>query len=571
MENGPVQAQLGSDWASMNGTHAIGYAFLDGEGHTAADIAALLDAEPELDPVLERLNGFFAVVSQRGDETHLVADRLASHALFYGRASGTVYVSDDADWVRDQVGDESYAPTAELEYLLSGYVTGRRTLSPNVAQVVSGERVVVSEESDVRRHRWFRFPGTGESSHASTESLLRALDDVYLNVYERLIEYADGRPIVVSLSAGHDSRLNLLMLSRLGYENLLALTYAEEDAETNLCKRIVDDLGVPWIYTGETHQQWFEWYNSSERERFEAASDYLHRLPTLGTVMGVKTVHEQELIPNDAVFVTGDGVISTGEHLMPAIVEADELAPGEVYERIAASHYKFWNWGDDVADVLHRRVEAGLDDVQIETPTDGVRALERWDWQERQSKFIPRNYTYDFWDYDWWLPLWDAELVDFWRRLPVDRKFDKQLHRRYVEWLHREVADVDQSRVSESVWSGADLSQRLKNALLNTKLDPTGSRFDKLARKVYFRYFDPLAYDSRADFGIMRREQFEGLQTGLLTVHAFQALEVLDRVSFDPPRNHGVPDSMGEVLDSREVDRPQTAVAAVSSGTTTRE
>jgi hypothetical protein len=51
-------------------------------------------------------------------------------------------------------------------------------------------------------------------------------------------------------------------------------------------------------------------------------------------------------------------------------------------------------------------------------------------------------------------------------------------------------------------------------------------------------------------FGIMEKTQFEELQTGLLPiVHSFQALEVLDRVSFDPPRSTDVPEGSSVSMD----------------------
>jgi len=558
-----VQGELTNNWETVGSAHATGSAFIDGEIQTAARLASMLDDASDIETVLQRANGFFAAVVFRDDDVHLCTDRIASHSLFYGQMSDNAYFSDNAAWVRERVGDESYDPVSEVEYLTSGYVTGRDTLSPNVSQLLSGEHIKITDEPTVTRSRWFNFPETRDpdqqtgtassrllenSSYESETGLLEALDQTYVNAYERLIEYADGRPIVVSLSAGHDSRLNLLMLSRLDYDNLIALTYAEKDKETTICKRIVDDLGAQWIYAGETHEQWFEWYNSSKYEQFQKESGFLHRIPSLGTVMGVKTAHEADILPDNAVFVTGDGVISTGEHIMAPVAEAEEITANEVYERIASTHYKFWDWNDDVADALQNRVESGLGDAKIETPEDAIQALERWDWQERQSKFIPRYYVYEFWDYDWWLPLWDAEVVNFWQHLPLAKKFDKQIHRNYVELLHREVADVNDGRVESSVWSGASLGQRLKNTLRNTKLDPTGTAVDKFARKVYFKHVDPLDYDERADFGIMMRQQFEELQTGLLTVHAFQAMEVLDRVSFDPPRNHDLPDSMAEIL-----------------------
>ena len=39
----------------------------------------------------------------------------------------------------------------------------------------------------------------------------------------------------------------------------------------------------------------------------------------------------------------------------------------------------------------------------------------------------------------------------------------------------------------------------------------------------------------------MQRVQYEEIPTGMLPIRGFQALELLDRVSFDPPKNNGLP------------------------------
>ena len=40
-----------------------------------------------------------------------------------------------------------------------------------------------------------------------------------------------------------------------------------------------------------------------------------------------------------------------------------------------------------------------------------------FDWSERQSKFIINSVrVYDFFNFDWALPFWDLEIVNFWRK-----------------------------------------------------------------------------------------------------------------------------------------------------------
>lgn len=50
-------------------------------------------------------------------------DRVRSHPLFYGESREGICLSDDAEWVRQQVGDRAMDPVARDEFRLTGYVT----------------------------------------------------------------------------------------------------------------------------------------------------------------------------------------------------------------------------------------------------------------------------------------------------------------------------------------------------------------------------------------------------------------------------------------------------------------
>ncbi len=40
--------------------------------------------------------------------------------------------------------------------------------------------------------------------------------------------------------------------------------------------------------------------------------------------------------------------------------------------------------------------------------------------------------VYEFWGYDWLMPLWDLELTEFLSRIPLERYFNRRLYKEYV-------------------------------------------------------------------------------------------------------------------------------------------
>ena len=57
-------------------------------------------------------------------------------------------------------------------------------------------------------------------------------------------------------------------------------------------------------------------------------------------------------------------------------------------------------------------------------------------WTERQSKFIGNSVrTYEFFGYDWWMPFWDREFVDYWSGISYENRLHKSIFKKYVNDL----------------------------------------------------------------------------------------------------------------------------------------
>jgi hypothetical protein len=63
-----------------------------------------------------------------------------------------------------------------------------------------------------------------------------------------------------------------------------------------------------------------------------------------------------------------------------------------------------------------------------------IDVFESWECAERHTKFIINSVrAYEFWGYEWWLPLWDTELMELWCRTPFKCRLDKRIYRKYVD------------------------------------------------------------------------------------------------------------------------------------------
>jgi len=63
--------------------------------------------------------------------------------------------------------------------------------------------------------------------------------------------------------------------------------------------------------------------------------------------------------------------------------------------------------------------------------------LQEGDWQERQAKFIVNSVrVYEFWGYEWRIPLWDNQLMDFFSGVPLKLRLEKKLYDPLVDRVY---------------------------------------------------------------------------------------------------------------------------------------
>ena len=80
--------------------------------------------------------------------------------------------------------------------------------------------------------------------------------------------------------------------------------------------------------------------------------------------------------------------------------------------------------------------------MQIQDNESYSNAVECFDFDNRQAKFIVNSVrVYEFFDFSWRIPLWDNDLIDFFRRVPLKYRTNTYLYRRYaVEKLFVDLA-----------------------------------------------------------------------------------------------------------------------------------
>ena len=125
----------------------------------------------------------------------------------------------------------------------------------------------------------------------------------------------------------------------------------------------------------------------------------------------------------------------TGAHIPAQLYNAARPDLDVFYDALIAKHWSLWTNLNTPENLAFVRFRVGQ--VLSENPDRDLETLfaeyEAWEAEERQSKFVINGQRmYEFFGWDWQLPHWDGELLDYWARVPFQHKFDQNLYKDYL-------------------------------------------------------------------------------------------------------------------------------------------
>ncbi|WP_127341332.1 hypothetical protein [Halorubrum sp. 48-1-W] len=467
-----------------------------------------------LKDIISNLNGFFSIIIDEKDKTIIAADRMRSSPVFYSKLNNDFLVSDDCNWLKKKMKNSSISSVIETEYITSRFVTGSDTLHSDIKQIQAGEMVVFDKESNTIEHKRHHIHRLSSDEYIS-ENLNKKFENVLENSFSRLVDIADGRPIFIPLSGGYDSRLIALMLKQIGYENVV--TYSTNiftEKNRSIAKSVAENLGFAWLNAELTHNDWGKFQDSPMWDKYFNMAGSLAVLPTLMDILTLIELDQKGKIPENALFVPGHSSLDTMK-ATPTIFEGqEEIDVDQLGSYIIDQHFKYNEHVPRPKSKLIDRISKNLGINTLNGPDSPVEAFERWRLEERRSKLIINQVrAYDYLNLDWWLPLEDREIYEFWRKVPIEEKRHREFYEDYIENKYISLVGVDRA-TAEKV-AEPNLIIFAKKHFRETSLWPllqTGYNFwsNSLINYQYRKQFKlNEIYESDPRFGIMSKDTVE--------------------------------------------------------------
>jgi asparagine synthase (glutamine-hydrolysing) len=518
-------------WVHSSGSHVRGEAHLDDRFLDARELARALDActtDADWIGTVRRLNGCFAAVSAREDRLLAVVDRTRSIPLFYTNEEGGGHVSDNASRLVPKEDAATLDATVDQEFRLTGYVTGAQTLHPRVFQVEAGQAVVFdpSHPRAQERVRYHEF--RHRDFFAKSSDLVSQLEAVHENVFRRLQRSTEGRTLALPLSGGYDSRLIAVALRDLGARDVVCYSYGVPgNWESRISSEVAHYLGFRWEFVAYSAERWRAWAATDRFDAYFRTAGNLASAPHIQDWPAVLELQREWRVPPDTVFVPGhSGDFLAGSHIPKTFAGRSALARREVLDALLNAHYSLWDWPSGMRTELRsefdRRIEAVIGPIVDGTAEQAADAFERWDLQERQAKFICNSVrVYEDFGFEWRLPLFDHQLMDFWARVPLELRIGRQLYFEFVRL--RQALPVTAPNTDRGA-----LAQALVGAIDRFGLRSAAKEVQRVVRRRRWRHV--YAHSSLAWPALVDRDAFRSSYTGRELMHSYLALKYRDEV-----------------------------------------
>lgn len=391
--------------------------------------------------------GEFAFVYRGVEGIFATVDRKRTIPLYY-------FKSENNEWnITDTIvlgeSNDNFNNLALQELLIAGFCVNSKTALENYFQLEAGQCISI-KGSEVKVKSYFSF--THQPEEIVEEDAVAELKIIMHQAINRLYNQYRNKKIFIPLSGGNDSRIITLLIKEYGFSDIETFTYGKSgNNEAAVSSEIAEKLGVNWRFIEYTPEKWYHWYHSQAWKEY---TDFSANLSTLAHIQDWPAVGElvTELNQGEAVFVPGH--VGVGGHIPPHFMLAKSYTKEDVIQELMRRHFRLWETkNQDVYRTITNELYNSIDGCEVYNSDTASSAIEYWFWKERQAKFILNSLrVYEYYNQNWSVPLWDDQILAFYKKLPVGFRYNKYLykltlHKMYPDYFQKPSKEIRQPKI----------------------------------------------------------------------------------------------------------------------------
>ena len=387
---------------------------------------------------LKTLCGHYAIVIEYKSSIITAVDKICSIPLFISYKNNEILISNHAPLLKNKLDldDSDLDKQAELEIAMSGYTISNKTLYRDIKRLESGEYLFITSNCFCRGFYYTYSPW--KAIDRTEDQLHDELSNTLLKTFEKIKNNIGNKQVVVPLSAGNDSRLVVCGLKKVGLKNVVCFSYGRKgNFETLVSEVIAKKLGYKWVYIPDTLKDKKKFFQSKEYIEYTSAFKSFAYIHNIQEVYEVFLLKKTKLIDDDAIIVNGNsGDFISGGHIGSTLdviknpQNMDEISWGKFMNK----HFSLWmdlrSLSNDkkiiyeLKNALSARIKTSIDIDKYQ-----YAMMECSEFIGRQSKMVMgQQRTYEYFGYEWRLPLWSDDMLTFWESVPYKYKIDQNLY-----------------------------------------------------------------------------------------------------------------------------------------------
>ena len=316
-------------------------------------------------------------------------------------------------------------------FAMTGYTFGENSLFKEIKITYPGTFYLFNRNKllKIKYHSWTPYKKNKNKNSTHIKSNLKKIN---IKIIEKLISSCKNKCIVVPLSAGLDSRFILSGLVHMGYKNIRTFSYGiENNREKKVAKEISEYLNIPWTFIKFSNFNQKKIMQSENYKDFKEFSDATTSIHFPQDYQAIEYLKSNDIIPKDSIFVNGQtGDFISGNHIQ---IINKGTSINHIIDLYLKKNYKMWkslllNNKKIMLNVIKERIYSFR---KTKVNSDFIlEALQKIEYEDRQAKYLmagQRNYEYL--GFEWRLPLWDKEYINFWEKLDLKFKIRQDLYK----------------------------------------------------------------------------------------------------------------------------------------------
>ncbi len=386
---------------------------------------------------LNKLDGHFSIVLKTKKFSLFAVDKVRSCPIIWSLNNKfNIVISDKGSLMKKKLKLNKTDINKDIckSFSVSGYTIGDNTIYKNIKQINPGSFLWVENKTYSINRYYIWNPWLDYKKEVNLSHKLNKLNE---RIFKKMITSLNNRQVVVPLSGGLDSRLIVSGLKKFNYKNVLCISYGlKNNRDATIAKKVAEKLGYRWLFIEYTIREFKNYYYSKEYSKYKDYCDSFTGIHFVGEYIMLKKLGS--VINSNAIIINGQsGDFISGNHIPKDIIYGDAVNDERektFFSNFISKHYKHWKALEKKENLLNIENLLKKEIKNIggfpENINKDYALYEYLEFMDRQSKYVINGVrNYEYFGYEWRLPLWDNDYLEFWKKIPLNEKYNQKLYK----------------------------------------------------------------------------------------------------------------------------------------------